>query len=339
MRWFMVFLVFMSMAAARPADALPLPEALPSDPKGDVVAINFAPGDAPVRYTFETENEKNQRGVFSRYAVKSVDEVRFTPADTGGLFSVDWRTVEFRVEAPAPLNLMLESTYQALAAVPLTYQASRNGVPMALDDLSAMRTAIAESFKTLRATVVTPDFFVKLGNPKPGKAEVKAFGQLFDAALEPFLNVEDTALSEQLLETPIMMFGLGGASLAMRQPIPVSGVVSAPWGTPLRVSGTVEATYFDRPKNQLTIVTAASVDPESLKAAVEQYFESLKDKLPPEAVDQAKAQVDQFLKLKVTERAELVLDVATGIPDRLSYEKTTEINGETQTERRTVRRQ
>ncbi|QCI79888.1 hypothetical protein E6W36_11390 [Hankyongella ginsenosidimutans] len=73
--------------------------------------------------------------------------------------------MEFRVEAPAPLNLMLESTYQALAAVPLIYQASRNGVPMALDDLSAMRTAIAESFKTLRATVVTPDFSSSLAIP------------------------------------------------------------------------------------------------------------------------------------------------------------------------------
>lgn len=327
------------MTAARPADALPRPEAWPTDPKGDVVAINFAPGDAPVRYTFETENEKNQRGVFSRYAVRSVDEVRFTPADTGGGFSVDWRTVEFRVEAPAPLNLMLESTYQALAAVPLTYRASQHGVPMALNDMPTMRTAIAESFRALRATVVSPDYFVKLGNAKPGKAEVKAFGQLFDAAMEPFLNVEDTILSEQLLETPTLMFGLGGAALALRQPIPVSGEVRAPWGAPLRVSGTVQATYFDRPKNHLTIVTIASVDPESLKAAVEQYFESLKDKLPPEAVDQAKAQIDQFLKLKVTERAELVLDVATGLPDRLSYEKTTEINGETQTERRTVRRQ
>lgn len=338
MRLFMVFLMVAALTPARPADALPRPEAWPSDPKGDVVVIEFAPGDVPVRYSFETENEKSQQGVFSRYGIKSVDELRFTPAAGGG-YSVDWRTVEYRVEAPAPLNLMLESTYQALAAVPLTYQASASGVPATLDDLQTMRAAIAESFRALRATVVTSDYFVKLGNPKPSKVEVKAFGQLFDAAMVPFLNVEDAPLTEQLLETPTMMFGLGGASLALRQPVAVAGEVSAPWGAPIKVSGTVEATYFDRPKSQLTVVTSTSVDPESLKAAAEQYFESLKDKLPPDAVDKAKVQVDQFLKLKVTERAELVLDVKTGLPDRLSYEKTTQINGDTQTERRTVRRQ
>ncbi|QCI79890.1 hypothetical protein E6W36_11400 [Hankyongella ginsenosidimutans] len=70
----------------------------------------------------------------------------------------------------------------------------------------------------------------------------------------------------------------------------------------------------------MTIVTAASVDPESLKAAVEQYFESLRTSCRPRRSTRPRHRSISS-SLKVTERAELVLDVATGIPDRLSYEK------------------
>lgn len=339
MRTFRLFLAVLSVACAQPAAALPRPEAFPADPKGEVVTITFAPGDKPIRYSFDTENEKSQRGVFARYGVKSIDVLRFTPAEAGSGYSVEWRNVGYSIEAPAPLNLMLESTYKVLAAVPLIYKTGPDGVPAEAQDLSAMRAAIATAYKALRSSIVKPEYFIESGNAKPGKADIEAFGKLFDGAMAPFLNVEDGVLTQQLLETPNMMFGVGGAKLVLRQPIAVSGEINAPWGTPIKVTGTVEATYFDRPKNHLTVVTRTNLDPDDLKASVEQYFEALKDKLPADAAEKAKEQMDQFLKLSITERAELVLDVTTGLPERLSYEKSSQINGETQIERRMLRRQ
>lgn len=310
--------------------------AKPAAPLTEQIEVAFAPGDLPIHYAFELADEQRQNGEFESHVVRGLDEIGFVKASDGSGYDVSWKTLNFRVQAAEPLSTLLEASYKALADVPLTYRASASGAPEGITDLEKTRQASKLGLTVARNAMLA----ARHGDGTPlTDSERLKIATMFEAILAPFAKADDAALSTQLLETARMIFGFGGAKLTLWGRVPFEYREELPWGVAIPLRGVVETSYIDRQRGRITVVRTAATDPADVKASIATYLDTLAGKLPAELVSAQREASRTFEDFTVTERTELVIDYATGIPDSMTFAKTVDGNGRHRVERRSYRRQ
>ncbi len=293
--------------------------AAPTTPPPTVAAVTlpFAPPlDTPIRYDFE---QRSEAGGVQRMRLRSVDDLTFRRADAGN-YRLEWVTRSIAVEAPGPLQPMLEKVYGIGVNVPLLVTVSPEGAALAMENAPEIR---ALTDRMLTAMVGSLDSqFASL--PAEGRATI---GKMMAVMVDQQRQQSDAAFAESQMESPRMMFP-GLAPLVPGVPTTREVEAESPLGGRIRFLAQVELRRYE-PGVVAEVRVSSIANPEDARRAttglMARLFAAIAD---PVARAKAEADFAAMGPMAISDEAVIVLSLPSGIPETMHYSKRIAIPGQ-----------
>ncbi len=314
------------MPSPRPAVRLPLllaallcPIALGAQAAAPIkLPLPWTKG-AQVAYRSEAVSEKSRAGTHQELRTTETLRIEVTEAGDDGIVQVwhnDDPVVEGSGDAP---NLARElATAQALAknvgAIPYEVQLNARGEFQGLRNWEALSTA-------MRAVLLPA--LVAQAHERPETATIDE--ATLRARIEPVLvrNSGRNATNASLGREAAIFNYFTGAGMTPGETRDYDDNVASPWsGDLIPTHGSFEIAAVDKQAGTVSIRWTQDMDPEKAREVVIRNVEAATGKpIPPEARDKLPAGV------KLSDRALVVLDLATGLPLSLDHVREVEFGG------------
>ncbi len=298
--------------------ALPLAAAPTSAPPA-AAAIRL-PFDPPLgtvlRYDFEMRSEA---GGQQRQRLRSADELTYSRAADGG-YLLHWVTRSISVEAPGPMQAVLEKVYGIGVGTPMLIAVTADGEAREVVNAGEIR-ALSDRMMTTMVSSFDKEFAAL---PAAGRAMV---GKMMTALVDQQRRQSDAAFAESLLEGPRLML----PGLAPLVPgVPVTGEVEQPsplGGSAIHFLSQVELRRIDAGRAE--IVVSSNANPEDAKRAAAAFLAGMLASITdPAQRREAEAAIAGMGALDIGEEAVLTIALPSGVAEAVQYRKQVQLPGQ-----------
>jgi hypothetical protein len=294
-------------AAPTPAPAASAAVTLPFNP----------PVNTPLRYDFEM---RSLAGGVPRQVMRTVDELTYTRAEGGG-YVLRWTSGSLRVEAPGPMQAVLEKTYAAMMGTPVLIAVNSAGAPERILNAAEVRTVAETALNTLVQSLDTQ--FATM----PAEARTTV-NKMMTALVDQQRQQSDAAFEESLMEGPRMMLPAPGplvpgqpVSAEVQQPSPLGG------GNIGFLAQIVLRAY--KPGVSAEIVASSIANPEDTRRAMAGFVATMLSSIPDTAKrKQAEAELANMGPMSVSDEAVITLALPSGLTEQMQYQKQVTIPGQ-----------
>ncbi len=290
----------------------------PAATASDAVTLPFNPPiGTPLRYAFEMRSEAEGQ---QRQRVRTIDELTYTRAEGGG-YVLRWSSSALQVEAPGPMQKVLEKTYAATMDTPMLIAVSNEGVPERVINAADMRILTERALATLTQSIETE--FAAL--PAKGRA---AMGKMMTVLLDQQRQQSEAAFAANLMEGPALMLPAPGPlvpgqphSSEVEQPSPLGGAN-------IRFLAQVELRGY-QPGVSAEIRASSVANAEDTKRAMSAFVAALLASIEdPAKRQEAEASVAKMGPLTISDEAVITVALPAGLTETMRYDKQVSIPGQ-----------
>jgi hypothetical protein len=284
----------------------------------DAVTLPFNPPiGTPLRYDFEMKSEADGK---LRQRVRTRDELTYSRAEGGG-YLLRWSSGALQVEAPGPMQKVLEKTYAAAMGTPMLIAVSSEGVPERVINAAELRVLTEKALVTLVQSFDS-EF---AGIPAETRT---ALNKMLTAILDQQRQQSPEVFAESLMEGPLLMLPAPGPlvpgqaqSAEVEQPSPLGN------GN-IRFLAQVELRNY-QPGVSAEIRASSAANPEDAKRAMAAFVTTLLAAIEnPVQRQEAEASVAKMGPMAISDEAVITVALPAGLTETMRYQKQVTVPGQ-----------